>query len=70
MVRTSRGAKYTVILQAEAEPGFGGYFNAMVPALPGCFSYGANREEVLKNIREAIELYLEDLEASLREMRL
>lgn len=61
MTRTN-GAKYTVILQAEADPQFEGYLNAMVPALPGCFSYGATREEALANIREAIELYLEDLE--------
>ena len=32
-----------------------------VPALPGCISEGENREEALKNIKEAIELYLEVL---------
>ena len=32
-----------------------------VPALPGCISEGGNREEALKNIKEAIELYLEVL---------
>ena len=55
---------YTIILQPETDPEFAGYYNASVPALPGCFSYGKTREEALKNIREAIELYLEDLEAS------
>ncbi|MBI2164931.1 MAG: type II toxin-antitoxin system HicB family antitoxin [Chloroflexi bacterium] len=55
--------EYTVILQPEADPEFPGYYNVIAPALPGCFSYGANKEEALKNIREAIELYLEDLEA-------
>jgi len=58
--------KYTAILQAEAEPEFEGYYNAIVPALPGCFSYGASREKALKNIREAIELYLQDLGAASR----
>ena len=58
MARMRRRAKYTVILQAEMDPEFEGYYNAMVPALPGCFSYGASREEALQNIREAIELYL------------
>ncbi|MBI4675721.1 MAG: type II toxin-antitoxin system HicB family antitoxin [Chloroflexi bacterium] len=53
--------KYTIILQPEADPEFKGYYNALVPALPGCFSYGANRKEALSNIREAIELYIEDL---------
>lgn len=32
------------------------------PALPGCISEGDTREEALKNIREAIELYLEPVE--------
>jgi predicted RNase H-like HicB family nuclease len=49
--------KYTVILQRESD---GGYV-ATVPALPGCVSQGDTRAEVLKNIEEAIELYLEDV---------
>ncbi len=49
--------KYTVILQRESD---GGYV-AVVPALPGCVSQGDSRAEVLKNIEEAIELYLEDV---------
>jgi len=61
---TKRGKVYTIILQPETDPAFDGYYNASVPALPGCFSYGTNREEALGNIREAIELYLEDLEAA------
>ena len=64
MAKAAKRATYTVILQAEGDPEFEGYYNAIVPALPGCFSYGASREEALKNIREAIELYLEDLQAS------
>jgi predicted RNase H-like HicB family nuclease len=67
MVRQSV-KKYTVILQPETDPEFAGYFNAMVPALPGCFSYGASRDEALANIREAIEAYLEDEEASGEEL--
>ena len=49
--------KYTVILQRESD---GGYV-AVVPALPGCVSQGNTRAETLKNIEEAIELYLEDV---------
>jgi predicted RNase H-like HicB family nuclease len=41
------------------EKGEDGYFVASVPALKGCWSQGKTREEALKNIREAIELYLE-----------
>lgn len=58
----NRHVKFTVILLKERDPEFPGYYNALVPALPGCVSYGANKEEALRNIREAIEVYLEDLE--------
>lgn len=51
---TSQKRRLTVILQPETDPDFPGYYNASVPALPGCFSYGAGREEALANIREAI----------------
>ena len=47
-----------VILEASDE---GGY-TATVPSLPGCISEGDTREEALRNIREAIELYLEPVE--------
>ena len=49
--------KFTVILEPQRD---GGY-TVSVPALPGCISEGGNREEALKNIKEAIELYLEVL---------
>jgi predicted RNase H-like HicB family nuclease len=48
--------KYTVVLEQESD---GGYI-ASVPVLPGCVSQGDTREEVMANIREAIELYIED----------
>lgn len=41
------------------EKGEDGYFVASVPALKGCWSQGKTREEALRNIREAIDLYLE-----------
>jgi predicted RNase H-like HicB family nuclease len=41
------------------EKGEDGYFVASVPALKGCWSQGKTKEEALKNIREAIDLYLE-----------
>ena len=47
---------YTVILEREADGGF----VVSVPALPGCVSQGDSRQEALLNIREAIELYIED----------
>ena len=48
--------KYTVVLQRESDGGFSAY----VPALPGCVSQGDSRDDALANIREAIDLYVED----------
>ncbi len=45
-----------MILEREAD---GGYV-ATVPALPGCVSQGDTRDEVLRNSREAADLYIED----------
>jgi len=53
--------KLTVMLEPSEEGGF----TVLVPALPGCISEGDTREEALKNIREAIELYLEPVEDDL-----
>ena len=41
------------------EKGDDGYFVAHCPSLKSCWSQGKTKEEALKNIQEAIELYLE-----------
>ena len=38
-----------------------GRFTAEVPSLPGCVSEGETRDETLKNIGEAAELWLDVL---------
>jgi antitoxin HicB len=50
---------FRVILEANES---GGY-TVTVPILPGCISEGDSKEEALANIKEAIELYIESLEA-------
>jgi len=45
-----------------------GYWIADVPSLPGCGSDGKTREEALERVKEAIELYLEDLPEELMEL--
>ena len=40
------------------EPDEGRYY-AEIPALPGCHSWGYTYEEALKNMKEALELWLE-----------
>ena len=47
--------KLTIVLEPQEEGGFTAY----VPPLPGCISEGETKEEAIKNIKEAIELYLE-----------
>jgi predicted RNase H-like HicB family nuclease len=44
------------------EPSEEGGYTAVVPSLPGCISEGNSKEEALKNIKEAVELYLEPIE--------
>jgi predicted RNase H-like HicB family nuclease len=49
-------------LKVFLEPCNEGGYTVFVPALPGCISEGDTKEEALKNIRKAIELYLEPVE--------
>jgi predicted RNase H-like HicB family nuclease len=49
--------KYTVIIERGTESGFVAY----APALKGCVSHGQTKEEALRNIKEAIEVYIESL---------
>jgi predicted RNase H-like HicB family nuclease len=51
---------YTVVPHKEADGGF----VVTAPSLPGCVSQGDSRPEALTNIREAIELYVEDCRAA------
>ncbi len=50
---------YRVLFREEPEGGF----TVFVPSLEGCISYGKDLEEAKKNAKEAIELYIESLEA-------
>jgi predicted RNase H-like HicB family nuclease len=53
--------KLQIVLESSDEGGFTAY----VPSLPGCISEGETREEAFRNIREAIELYLEPVDDDL-----
>ena len=46
--------KYKVVFEEELSGGYSVY----VPELPGCASQGETRKEALKNIKEAISLFL------------
>ena len=49
---------YKILLHQEPEGGF----TVTVPALPGCITYGENVNESIGMAKEAIELYIEDLQ--------
>ena len=51
---------FKVFLEPDAE--YGGYF-VICPSIPGCYSQGKTVSEALSNIREAIEVCLEDMES-------
>ena len=50
--------KFQVVIHEANE---GGYW-AEVLSLPGCFSQGKTKDEAMKNVKEAIEVYLESVE--------
>ena len=43
-------------------PGEDGYWVVQCPSLPGCISQGKTEDEARANIKEAIELWIEDAE--------
>jgi len=47
--------RFTVVIERDEE----GYF-AFCPELQGCYTQGATYEEVLRNIKDAIRLHIED----------
>ena len=49
--------KYRILIEQDED----GMFVAEVPSLPGCISQGNTRTEVLENIKEAMEVYIESL---------
>ena len=53
-----------IVLEEQEEGGYTVY----VPSLSGCISQGETIEEALKNIKEAIELYL-DTDVEIRDKR-
>ena len=51
--------KYRVLIEQDEDE----MYVAEVPSLPGCISQGRAREQAIENIREAIAVYLDSLEA-------
>lgn len=51
---------YTYKIHLHKEPDGG--FTVMVPALPGCITYGDDIDEAMAMAKEAVELYIEALQ--------
>ncbi len=51
--------EYKVVISKDED----GFFTAECVELKGCISCGKTKKEALKNIKEAIELYLESIES-------
>jgi predicted RNase H-like HicB family nuclease len=49
--------KFDIILEKQEAGGYTAY----VPSLPGCISEGETEKETLENIKEAIEIYTEEI---------
>jgi predicted RNase H-like HicB family nuclease len=49
-----KNVEFTVIIERDED----GYYVAEVPDLKGCYTQGKTFEEVMKNIREVIEMCL------------
>ena len=49
---------YKVLLKKELE----GQYTVTVPTLPGCITYGNNVEHAIEMAKEAVELYIEELQ--------
>ena len=58
MPRQTRSESVPYVYRLVVEPDEDKYY-AEIPALPGCYSWGHTYEEALKNIKEALELWLE-----------
>jgi predicted RNase H-like HicB family nuclease len=49
--------EYRVIIEKDED----GVLVARVPDLPGCATEGKTKQELMKNVKEAIQAYLEEL---------
>ncbi len=57
------------VFRVKVEKGRDGFYVAQCMELPAAISQGKTIEEAVRNIREAIELVLEDIEAEVLEKK-
>lgn len=60
------GRKFTVVIERDEA----GFYVASVPALPGCHTQAKNLDTLMRRVREAIQLCLDDTEAVVGKLEL
>ncbi|MES2308051.1 MAG: type II toxin-antitoxin system HicB family antitoxin, partial [Verrucomicrobiota bacterium] len=55
MGRTKSKREYNVVIELDSE----GYYVASVPEMPGCHTQAKSLDQLMKRIKEAVELCLE-----------
>jgi predicted RNase H-like HicB family nuclease len=50
--------RYTIVITPDSEDG---RYVVSVPALPGCFTFGATMDEAIANAKDAIEVHVSGL---------
>jgi predicted RNase H-like HicB family nuclease len=51
----------TFVLKVRLTEEADGRWSASIPTLPGCSSWGYSQPEALENIKDAAEIYIEDM---------
>lgn len=59
--QTLKSHIFQVVIEEDKFEDGGPAYHAYCPVLKGCHTWGHTREEALTNVREAVELYIEDL---------
>jgi predicted RNase H-like HicB family nuclease len=58
--------KFTVLIEKDED----GYYVATVPALRGCYTQAKSLDTLMKNVREVVELCLEDEDGEIESLEL
>ena len=51
----------TFVLRVDLKEEEDGRWSATIPTLPGCSSWGYSQQEALANIKDAAEIFIEDI---------
>jgi predicted RNase H-like HicB family nuclease len=64
--RPMKSYVFRVVVEEDTTASGQGAYHAYCPALKGCHTWGRTYDEALANVREAVELYIDDLREARR----